>query len=254
MRFGVDNRPPGPPPSASALHAFAYAVEVLPDPQSASTQSSTQVVLGVALESATGFAWTGGVSQAHVIIDQTRHELQTSAFAVGVFELPAATARTLTLRPGASLAFGFTWQAPDGRSVNILVPLTLPAQRATPEAEVSLGHLSLEPLDLLWWPAPQGAAIAVRRATEPGRPGAVTWQTFALQQPADLPQALDVLRSLAAGAATIPATAFPTSGTYRIELTNLQVVDAQSGGLPPTLGAKSFFLAGLTTALELQVR
>ncbi len=190
----------------------------------------------------------GGIANPTITANGTSVPLLT-ANTVGVFVTNSTIAPELTYVPGQSYTFAF--QAVDESGVNYNYNATVVAPVEDPIiAEVAPMPIRYanQPVEVTLFNTSDAASIRVSRDT------GITFDTTAVSSLNDAPQVLGAMQASIGPQLSIPATAFPIAGNYRIDVTSLGIATPASGGVGVGLGAASWFGAGTATSVTIDAQ
>lgn len=186
-----------------------------------------------------------GIANPTVSFGSTTVPLTTGA-GVGVFVTNDRQAPTLQYLPGQTYLFGFTILDDEGVQRVYRSAATAPEQ--TPVAEIAPVQIRFagEPVEVGLTGMGNGGILRV------AGPDGVTYDTSAIADLSELALVRQRMHESVGPFETIPGSAFGTPGTYTLEVTSLQVADAEPTGADEAeLGDVSWFGAGVTTSLTL---
>lgn len=172
-----------------------------------------------------------------------------TANAVGVFVTNSTIEPNLVYQPGQAYTFAF--QAVDESGINYNYNATVVAPvEDTVIAEILPMPIRYanQPVEMTLFNTSDAASIRVSRDT------GITFDTTAVSSLNDAPQVLGAMRASVGPQLSIPATAFPLAGTYRIDVTSLGIATPASGGISLGLGAASWFGAGTATSVTVEAQ
>ena len=169
--------------------------------------------------------------------------------AVGVFVTSSSLAPSLTYEAGSLYMFAFEVADEEGilysYSASVLAP---DGPRVIAEAAPVPIRYAAQPIEMTLINASEAVAIQVVTG------GGITYDTTAVNSLAEVPLVLGLMEDSVGPVVEIPATAFPTPGSYRIGVTSMNVATPSEGGFAPGLGLASWFGVGTADTLILDVQ
>jgi hypothetical protein len=190
----------------------------------------------------------GGIANPTITLNGATIPLLT-ANTVGVFVTNSTISPDLTFQPGQAYTFAF--QAVDETGVNYNYGATVVAPTEDPVfAEIAIMPIRYtnQPVELTLFNTTDAASIRVSLNA------GITFDTTAVASLNDAPQVLSAMQATTGPVLSIPATAFPVAGVYRIDVTALGIATPAGGGVGVGLGAASWFGAGTATSLTIEVQ
>ena len=168
---------------------------------------------------------------------------------VGVFVTSSVLAPSLAYNPGGVYVFSFEIADEDSILYSYTATVAAPdGGRVIAEAAPVPIRYAAQPVELTLVNAAE--AVSIRVIAESG----MTYDTTAVNSLSEVPLVLGLMEASVGPVVEIPATAFPTTGTYRIDVTSLNVATPSEGGFAPGLGSASWFGAGTIATLTLDLQ
>jgi hypothetical protein len=168
---------------------------------------------------------------------------------VGVFVTSSALTPMLSYDPGGVYLFAFEVADETGVLYSYTASVSAPnGPRMIADAAPMLIRYAAEPVELTLINASE--AVSIRVIAETG----TTYDTTAVSSLNEVSQVLGLMEASVGPVLEIPATAFPRTGSYRIDVTSLNVATPAEGGFAPGLGAASWFGAGTVATLNLDLQ
>lgn len=171
----------------------------------------------------------------------------------GFFQLFGRQEPLLVLEPGLQLRFLFDAVGRDGVREEYEALVNVPQVRPSVTVPPNLVLLAREALELEIEDLANGAVVQVVRVS-PGAETRPIWSSLSFGGPGDLRSLRTTLEQARQRFFTIPGSAFPTEGTYRIDVSSYELSTvSRSGYLSRNHGADSIYGAGLTTSVVVTV-
>jgi len=250
---GIGNSPGGGGGSAAAPPIAGSDIEILgliTALPNAEGEIVTFAQLGVMSLESDPQRYLGGITDARVVAGATEIPLPSTETG-GVF-VTTSNQSSLRYIPGGTYIWRFTIVDAEGTSQTVTAEVTAP--EAAPEFDLDPGlvYYANEPLTIALRNMNDGGIVSVLPLSDADATGP-TFNTFAYAQPADLQSARDSLIAVASEPTfTIPASAFPSPGMYRIEV-HSYAMSTEALGDRDLPGPTSWVAAGELSYIDLEL-
>lgn len=235
------------PPAAGSDIEILGLITALPN---AEGEVVTFAQLGVMSLESDPQRYLGGITDARVVAGATEIPLPSTETG-GVF-VTTSNQSSLRYIAGGTYTWRFTIVDAEGTSQTVTAEVTAPETSPEFDLDPGLVYYANEPLTIALRNMSDGGIVSVLPLDDANATGP-TFNTFAYTKPADLPSARDSLIAVASEPTlTIPASAFPSPGMYRIEV-HSYAMSTEALGDRDLPGPTSWVAAGELSYIDLEL-
>lgn len=230
-----------PAPATTVESGLIEVVGLVLDVPTSATSTTTAAQLAIMAHDGDALRYIGGIVDPRVEVDGVEFDLVSTATA-GVFAVTSRQAPDLVYAPEQTWTFRFDLIDDVGNRYPFATSVETPADDVVVDVVQTPIYYAGDPVTLEIRDVADGGAVAVTPADDPFT---ATWSTFAWAGPDTIDVGRTALEAFAPPEVVIPGEAFPSPGTWRIEIHNFTVTDAlpTNGDVAP-LGASSWLAAG----------